>query len=73
MWWELGNTATLWPFNESMCLSTLLFEINYSLDAPSGGRMRRLLAHLLFVSELLVCAATPAELSEDMLKREDLI
>lgn len=35
--------------------------------------MRRLLVHLLFVSELLVCAATPAELSEDMLKREDLI
>lgn len=35
--------------------------------------MRRLPVHLLFVSELLVCAATPAELSEDTLKREALI
>ncbi|XP_056869718.1 clusterin-like [Takifugu flavidus] len=33
------------------------------------GRMRRLPVHLLFVSELLVCAATPAELSEDTLKQ----
>ncbi|XP_011606307.2 clusterin-like isoform X2 [Takifugu rubripes] len=31
--------------------------------------MRRLPVHLLFVSELLVCAATPAELSEDTLKQ----
>ncbi|TNM96552.1 hypothetical protein fugu_016213 [Takifugu bimaculatus] len=31
--------------------------------------MRRLPVHLLFVSELLVCTATPAELSEDTLKQ----